>query len=83
MGALCPSPAQQPLLETLVQSLDRGGAYTQAAYAVTRWASPARRQLRQLQASFEEVVVSKTIWRNVPPARVYIARRPRNGLKLS
>jgi phosphatidylethanolamine/phosphatidyl-N-methylethanolamine N-methyltransferase len=77
-----PSPVQRPLLETLVESMDRNGAYTQAAYTVTRWAPPARRQLRQLQASFEEVVVSETIWRNVPPARVYIARRPRNGLRL-
>lgn len=34
--------------------------------------------LQQLRASFEEVVISETIWRNVPPARAYIARRPRN-----
>jgi phosphatidylethanolamine/phosphatidyl-N-methylethanolamine N-methyltransferase len=74
-----PSAAQRPLLATLVECLAGGGAYTQAAYAWTRWAPAARRQLRQLQTSFEEVVISETIWRNVPPARVYIARRPRNG----
>jgi phospholipid N-methyltransferase len=74
-----PSAAQRPLLATLVESLVGGGAYTQAAYAWTRWAPAARRQLRQLRASFEEVVISETIWRNVPPARIYIARRPRNG----
>jgi phosphatidylethanolamine/phosphatidyl-N-methylethanolamine N-methyltransferase len=72
-----PSVAQRPLLATLVESLVSGGAYTQAAYDWTRWAPPARRQLRQLRASFEEVVISETIWRNVPPARVYIARHPR------
>ena len=73
------SPTQRPLIATLVESLVGGGAYTQAAYVWTRWAPAARRQLQRLQASFEEVVISETIWRNVPPARVYIARRPRNG----
>ena len=77
--AFTPSATQRPLLATLVESLANGGAYTQAAYSWTRWAPPARRQLRQLRASFEEVVISETIWRNVPPARVYLARRPRNG----
>ncbi|MGH3784029.1 MAG: class I SAM-dependent methyltransferase [Pseudonocardiaceae bacterium] len=74
-----PSATQPPLLATLVESLVGGGTYTQVAYTWTRWAPPARRQLRQLRASFEEVVISETIWRNVPPACVYIARRPRNG----
>jgi phospholipid N-methyltransferase len=73
---LPPSPAQRPLLETLVESLHRNGAYIQAAYTVTRWAPAARRQLRQLQASFEEVEASETIWRNVSPAHVCIARLP-------
>jgi phospholipid N-methyltransferase len=54
--AFTPSATQRPLLATLVESLASGGAYTQAAYAWTRWAPPARRQLRQLQASSEEVV---------------------------
>ncbi|MGH3944230.1 MAG: SAM-dependent methyltransferase, partial [Pseudonocardiaceae bacterium] len=70
-------------LATLVESLVSGGAYTQAAYTWTRWAPAARRQLRQLRASFEEVVISETIWRNFPPARVYVARRPRNGRRPS
>ncbi|MBV9013085.1 MAG: SAM-dependent methyltransferase [Pseudonocardiales bacterium] len=74
-----PSATPRPLLAILAESLVGGGAYTQAAYTWTRWAPPARRQLWQLRASFEEVVISETIWRNVPPARVYIARRPRNG----
>jgi phosphatidylethanolamine/phosphatidyl-N-methylethanolamine N-methyltransferase len=78
-AAFTPSPTARPLLATLVESLSDSGAYTQLAYSWTRWAPPARRQLRQLQASFEEVVISETIWRNVPPARAYIARRPRNG----
>jgi phosphatidylethanolamine/phosphatidyl-N-methylethanolamine N-methyltransferase len=72
-----PSPTTRPLLATLVESLSGGGAYTQVAYSWTRWAPPARRLVEQLRASFEEVVISETIWRNVPPARAYIARSPR------
>jgi phospholipid N-methyltransferase len=74
-----PSATTRPLLAILVESLSDAGAYTQVAYSWTRWASPARRQLRQLRDSFEEVVISETIWRNVPPARAYIARRPRKS----
>ena len=74
-----PSATTRPLLATLVKSLSDRGAYTQVAYSWTRCAPPARRQVRQLQARFEEVVISETIWRNIPPARAYIARRPRNN----
>lgn len=78
-AAFAPVAAARPLLATLVESLSDGGVYTQVAYSWTRWAPPARRQLRQLQAGFEEVVISETIWRNVPPARAYVARRPRSS----
>ena len=77
--AFAPLPTARPLLATLVESLSDGGVYTQVAYSWTRWAPPARRQLRQLQAGFEEVLISETIWRNVPPARAYVARRPRSS----
>jgi hypothetical protein len=32
--------------------------------------------LRSLRARFEEVVVSQTVWSNLPPALVYFCRRP-------
>ena len=78
-AAFTPSTPARPLLATLIESLAGSGVYTQVAYSWTRWAPPARRQLRQLQAGFEEVVISETLWRNVPPARAYFARRPRNS----
>jgi phosphatidylethanolamine/phosphatidyl-N-methylethanolamine N-methyltransferase len=77
--AFTASAAPRPLLATLIESLSDGGVYIQAAYSWTRWAPPARQLLQQLRASFEDVVISETIWRNVPPARAYIARRPRNA----
>lgn len=68
----------RPLTEVLADSLTAGGVFTQFAYTWTRWAPPARRQLRDLRASFEETVISRTVWRNLPPAVVYFARRPRS-----
>ncbi|MDT0345177.1 class I SAM-dependent methyltransferase [Streptomyces litchfieldiae] len=67
----------RPLVETMASVLAPAGALTQFTYAWTSWTPPARRQRAQLRAAFEEVVLSRTVWRNVPPAFVYVARRPR------
>lgn len=52
------------------------GEFTQFAYTWTRWAPPARRLLAGLRARFADVTLSPTVWRNLPPAVVYQARRP-------
>ncbi|MCI2417241.1 methyltransferase domain-containing protein [Saccharopolyspora sp. K220] len=65
-----------PLIRLIAESLTPGGAFTQFGYTWTRWAPPARRQLADLRAEFEETVISRTVWRNLPPAVVYLARRP-------
>ncbi|MFC5062894.1 class I SAM-dependent methyltransferase [Actinomycetospora atypica] len=57
--------------------LSPGGALSQVQHSWTRvlpWAKAAERALAE---AFEEVVVSRTIWRNAPPATITIARRPR------
>lgn len=64
------------LVDTIALSLAPAGVYTQFTYAWTRWAPPARRQLGQLRQAFAEVVVTRTVWRNLPPAFVYVSRRP-------
>ena len=53
------------------------GVLCQLGYAATRFAPPARRQLADLRSAFEEVRVSRPVWRNLPPALTYLARRPR------
>ncbi|MDP4508373.1 MULTISPECIES: class I SAM-dependent methyltransferase [unclassified Nonomuraea] len=68
---------QPPLIESVARVLSPAGVYTQFAYNWTRWAAPARRLLGGLRTEFEEVVTSTTVWRNLPPAVVYLARRPR------
>lgn len=65
------------LLPLVAGSLSPDGVFTQFAYRWTRWAPPAREHLRDLRTTFEEVVLSRTVWRNLPPALVYLARRPR------
>jgi phospholipid N-methyltransferase len=66
-----------PLIESVAAVLAPTGVYTQFAYNWTRWAPPARRLLEGLRTQFEEVVTSMTVWRNLPPAVVYVARRPK------
>lgn len=67
---------QDDLLDAVVDNLAPDGAFTTFAYIHTRWAPPARRLRRALQARFEEVVTSRATWANVPPAFVYYCRRP-------
>ncbi|WP_338677751.1 SAM-dependent methyltransferase [Streptomyces sp. SCSIO 30461] len=64
-------------LSAVCQSLDSAGVFTQFSYVWTWWAAPSKRRLNDIQNAFEEVVVSRTVWRNVPPALIYIARRKR------
>ncbi|GGM68462.1 class I SAM-dependent methyltransferase [Dactylosporangium sucinum] len=68
---------QDDLLDAVTGTLTPDGAFTTFAYTHTRWAPPARRLRRLLRARFEEVVLSRTVWANVPPAFVYYCRRPR------
>jgi phosphatidylethanolamine/phosphatidyl-N-methylethanolamine N-methyltransferase len=68
---------QDDLLGAVADGLDPQGAFTTFGYSYTRWAPPARRLRRLLVSRFEEVVVSGTVWANVPPAFVYYCRRPR------
>jgi phosphatidylethanolamine/phosphatidyl-N-methylethanolamine N-methyltransferase len=55
------------------------GAFTTFAYRHGLLLSAARRFRRALHETFEEVLVTATVWRNVPPAFVYVCRRPRSG----
>ncbi|WP_305788863.1 class I SAM-dependent methyltransferase [Symbioplanes lichenis] len=68
--------SQRDVLAGVVAALDPAGVFTTFAYVHARWAPPARRLLRSLRSRFDEVVVSRTVWANVPPALVYVCRRP-------
>jgi phosphatidylethanolamine/phosphatidyl-N-methylethanolamine N-methyltransferase len=68
--------AQRDVLAEVVAALDPAGVFTTFAYVHARWTPPARRLLRSLRSRFEEVVVTRTVWTNLPPALVYVCRRP-------
>jgi len=68
--------SQRDVLAEVVAAMRPEGVFTTFAYVHARWAPPAQRLLRSLRARFEEVVISRTVWANVPPALVYVCRRP-------
>jgi len=48
--------------------------------APLKWMAPARRQERDIRARFAEFRISPTVWLNVPPARVLVARSPHRSV---
>jgi phosphatidylethanolamine/phosphatidyl-N-methylethanolamine N-methyltransferase len=67
------------ILTQIADLIGPTGAFTTFAYRHGLLLSAARRFRRALHETFEEVLVSATVWRNVPPAFVYVCRRPRSG----
>jgi len=68
---------QDDLLAAVTDSLAPDGAFTTFGYTLARWAPPARRLRASLHTRFDEVVIGRTVWANLPPAFVYFCRRPR------
>jgi phosphatidylethanolamine/phosphatidyl-N-methylethanolamine N-methyltransferase len=75
---LLTSPRDSTIYRPLARLTAPGGAVTQLAHSWIRFFPAAKQVQRNLEALFEEVVVSRTVWANVPPAVVYIARRPKS-----
>lgn len=69
--------AAAPVPEIVAAALAPTGTFTQATLRGFHLLPPARRQARDLRAAFGSVTASPTIWQNLPPARVLIAREPR------
>jgi phospholipid N-methyltransferase len=68
---------QASILEQVAELIGPDGAFTTFAYLHGMALSAARRFRRSLHRTFEEVVVTTTVWRNLPPAFGYVCRRPR------
>ncbi|NMO89282.1 class I SAM-dependent methyltransferase [Actinomycetospora sp. TBRC 11914] len=65
------------LLPVIAAALAPDGVLVQFGYTFTRWAAPARALEVELGELFDEVTTSPTVWRNLPPAIVHRAARPR------
>jgi phospholipid N-methyltransferase len=76
---LATAPKDRSIFPLLARMAAPGGAVTQLAHAWIRFFPTAAQVQRNLEATFEEVVVSRTVWLNAPPAVVYVARRPRTA----
>jgi phosphatidylethanolamine/phosphatidyl-N-methylethanolamine N-methyltransferase len=69
--------AAAPIPAIAAAVLAPAGTFLQVALSMTQWMPPARRQRHELREAFGEVTVGPTVWRNLPPARVLVARAPR------
>jgi phospholipid N-methyltransferase len=67
---------QRDVLSAVVAALPPHGVFTTFAYVDARWAPSARRLLQSIRSRFDEIVISRTQWANLPPALVYYCRRP-------
>lgn len=70
-------PRQRDLLNACAQVLAPSAPLTTVTYVTTLWRQSTRDFLGLLEETFDEVLPRSTIFRNVPPARIYICRRPK------
>ena len=70
---------QERLLAAVVSSLRPGGRFTTFAYVHGLPFPAARRLRRLLGAGFASVERSQIVWRNLPPAIVYLCEKGRSG----
>jgi phosphatidylethanolamine/phosphatidyl-N-methylethanolamine N-methyltransferase len=74
--ALFDQAAQESILAQVAGVIGAEGAFTTFAYLHGMPLAAARRFRRTLRTTFDEVIVSATVWRNLPPAFAYVCRRP-------
>ncbi|MQA14858.1 MAG: methyltransferase domain-containing protein [Pseudonocardiaceae bacterium] len=71
------TPGQQrELLAVLRDTLHPAGVFTAAAYSAGYPMPTARRFRGELERGFREVVPTRSMWDNLPPAMTYICRQP-------
>lgn len=74
---LLPPGRQRELLGVIRGALRSDGVFTAAAYSAGYWTPTARRFRDELARGFHEVVPTRSMWENLPPAMSYICRQPR------
>ena len=74
---LFPESAQRGIIEQVTRVLGPGAPFTTFAYSHVRRFPTQRRFRGVLEQQFSEVIVTPTVWRNLPPALAYQCRYPR------
>ncbi len=75
--AIFPASLQRALLGAILENLAEDGCFTTFAYLHGLMMPTGIRFRRLLQQYFEEITMSRVVWRNLPPAVVYRCRRKR------
>ena len=66
---------QDSILTGVTQGMAADGRMVTFTYVHGRWLPGARRFFRKLESRFDRVTVSPVIWKNLPPAVVYVCDR--------
>lgn len=75
--SLFSSDGQRAILGSIAGVLRPGAAFTTFAYVHALPLGGAQRFRALLDEVFDEVLTTRTVWRNLPPAVSYVCRRPR------
>ena len=75
--ALFDDVTQASILSQVAAVIGPDGVFATFAYRHGMALAAARRFRRTLRATFAEVQLTPTVWRNMPPAFVYVCRHPR------
>lgn len=73
--ALFPDELQESILSATIDGLEDGGVFSTFAYAHALKLKQAQRFAEKLNHHFDDVKVSRVIWRNLPPAVIYHCRK--------
>lgn len=71
------SETQRSILDQVVSAIGDTGVFATFAYSFGMPLPSARRFRATLHDTFDEVIQTRTEWRNLPPAFCYLCRRPR------
>lgn len=74
--SLIPPEAQRAILEAVADALRPEAAFTTIAYLNALPLDGARGFRALLGTLFDEVLTTRTVWANIPPAVTYVCRRP-------
>lgn len=67
---------RREVLDEVAAALAPQGVFTTVTYITTLWRANTMTFTGALRDTFEEVLPRSAVWRNLPPARVYVCRRP-------
>lgn len=79
--ALIDPDPQRAIVEATARLLSPGGCFTTFAYVHALSMTRARQFRTLLGEVFDEVLTTRTVWWNLPPAVTYACRRPRAAVE--